>query len=149
MTLNELQRGALVLFAAREAIDTGSLSAMKAVCFIIRNRVKAGWHDGNWLTCIEHAAEVAGNLPPETPRLLNLNERSLQMLTRDVDGIFHGTAMDELANGFGDPGMKGSRPALYYQFMNRPASPWFEERIKGDRANHAIRTRLMPMVFYE
>lgn len=149
MTLNELQKGALVLFAAREAIDTGSLSAMKAVCFIIRNRVKAGWHDGNWLTCIEYAPEVAGNLPPENPRILDLNERALQLLARDVDGIFQGTTMDDLASGFGDPGAKGTRPALYYQFMNRPATPWFQKHIVNDRRNHAIRTRLDPMVFFE
>lgn len=149
MTLHELQRGALVLFAAREAIDTGSLSAMKAICFVIRNRVKAGWHDANWLSCIEHASEVAGNVAPDVPRLLNLNERALQMLARDVDGIYYGTAADELETGFGDPAIKGSRPALYYQFMNKTPTPWFQEHIIGDRKNHPVRARLTPLVFYE
>lgn len=149
MTIHELQRAALVLFAAREVANPESLQAMKALCFVIRNRVKKGWHDSNWLTILEHAPEVSGNLPPAQRRILDLNSRSLQMLARDVDGIYHGTANDELQTAFGDPSIKNSRPALYYHFMDQPTNPWFKENILDRQDIHKVRARLFPIVFYE
>lgn len=148
MTISELQRAALVLFAVKEAHHTGSLPTMRAICYVIRNRVKAGWHDGGWLSCIEHAGETAGNLP-RTPPALELKDKAVQIMCRDVDNIFYGTVSDEIEDAIGNPAVKDSRPAMYYQFLDRPISPWFEEHIIRDPAHHAIRARQGLTVFFE
>jgi hypothetical protein len=127
VTLDQLQRAQLVFFAHQEGIATGSLNVMKAICYVLRNRVKAGWHDANWMEVIEHADEVAGNEPSAHHRV-DIFSRQFQMLLQAVDDIYYSASSDDVSEL-----VKG---ALYFQFADRPIRPWFIEHIIRDPKNH-------------
>lgn len=149
MTPRDLEKAALVLFAAREARD---LQQMKAICYVMRNRVRAGWGEGSWLTVLETADEIAAHNPVN--RKLSLNERALQLLARDIDGIYFGEAdgNDEIATLCGEGrGMGGERrPApLYYCFLDLHIRDWFASHIVQDKQNHRNRGQLGFMMLFE
>lgn len=139
MTLNDLQRAALVMFAVRAGGPTASLDELKAICYVMRNRVTHGWAE-SWLEVMEAAAESAGNLDYESSPL-SLSDRRLQMLARDVDEIFYGEAAAPLLEVVGEQ--------LFYCFINRPISPWFTENIIRDSENHPCRAQIGLMMLYE
>lgn len=139
MTLDQLQRAQLLLFAHQEAACTGSLDAMKAVCYVIRNRVRAGWHDGNWIDVMENAHKVAGN--QLDPRMhIDPYSRILQMLMQNVDDIYYSSASDAVEAAVDK--------SLYYQFADRPMRAWFAENIIRHPEAHARRTHIGTMVLY-
>ena len=140
MTLDQLQRARVVFFAHEQAAATGSLAAMKAVCYVVRNRVRAGWHDGSWIDVIEHHPEVAGN-ERQDPPLLDVYNRSFQMLTQAIDDIYYAAGGDETERATGE--------ALYYQFMDRPLRGWFTENIIRHPAEHPLRATIGSMVLFD
>lgn len=140
MTLDQLQRAKLLLFAHAQAASTGSVDAMKAVCYVIRNRVRAGWHDGNWIDVIEHAEEVSGN-EPGPAIALDVYSRSFQMLMGAVDDIYYSAAAGDQIENTVDK-------ALYFQFMDRSLRPWFTEHILRQPAAHARRASIGTMVLF-
>lgn len=146
MTLNDVQRAALVLYAARQVGDDGNLEQMRAVCYIIRNRQRAGWSDGNWLTVMEEAHICAGNEPIDVK--LRVDDRRLQHLARDVDSIFYGNEDDEIARVCARQD-KERGPLLYWCFVHRPIRPWFKTMIIGNPANHRNRSQIAFMQLYE
>lgn len=146
MTLNDIQRALLVEFAAREVGDDGSLEQMKAVCYIIRNRVRAGWSDGNWLTVMEDHARIAGNEPMGAR--LRLEDRRLQALARDIDAIFFGHEDDEISKVCAKQD-KDHGPIFYWCFMQRPIRSWFERAVIRDKENHKNRAQISFMMLYE
>jgi hypothetical protein len=147
VTLNDVQRAALVLFAAREVGADGNLEQMKAVCYVIRNRVRAGWSDGNWLTVMEEHRNIAGNERP-IDETLRLEDRRLQHLARDIDAIFYGHEDDEISRVCGRQD-KARGPIFYWCFLHRPIRKWFEATIIGDPINHKNRSQIAFMMLYE
>ena len=150
MTLNDIQRAELACFAARAAGPDGCLEQMHAIAYCIRNRVRQGWHEGEWLQVLEHADEAAGNVAG--PRvILDANNRSFQRLIQDVDEIYFsrrdyhkdpsGEAMPALEEAIGN--------ACYWAFINQPFTKWFREAIIGDARNHPQKTNMGTMFFYE
>lgn len=140
MTLNDLQRAALVMFAAREVGPEGSLDQMKAVCHVVRNRVKAGWGDANWFTVIENAHAAAGN-EARARVVLDVNDRRLAMLARDVDEIFYGDAQDEMGQLCAKID-KDRGPLLYWVFIDRPVLDWFRDNIVRLSGTHKQRAQV-------
>jgi hypothetical protein len=147
MTLNDLQRAALVLFAARET-GAGSLEQMKAVCHCIRNRVMAGWSEGNWLAVIEDATEEIARGMNLTPARLSVNDRRIQALARDVDEIYYGQAADDIAKMCARQD-KDHGPLLYWHWIDRPVSPWMEQEIIRKPCEHAQRGIVGFLYLYE
>lgn len=147
MTQNDLQRAALVLFAARQVGPRGCLEQMKAICYCMRNRVRAGWYDGNWMRAIEEAQEIEPHFVE--PFKLDPNNRDLQRMTREIDEVFYGD------NGYAD----GSSDSIslessigaqkYWMFLGRDVSSWFALHVIGDRQNHPSRTQMGTMIFFE
>ena len=152
MTINDVQKAALALFVAKEVQDAGNLALMRGIALAIRNRVRAGMHDGNWLDVIEAAPDYAGNTPftDADPFRLTVQNRALQMFARDIDGIFYGETRDELTDIFeGKSSEDGNRePILFWQFTNRPLRQWFVENIVRDTHNHKRRTQIGNVVFF-
>jgi hypothetical protein len=146
MTLNDLQRAALVLFAAREAGPGGSLDQMMAVCHVIRNRMAAGWAD-NCLEVIADAELSRGNAEG-AGRRMEVKDRALGMLARDIDEIFYGHADDEVARICGRQD-KERGPLLYWYFIDRPVTEWFVTNIIRKPEEHRHRGILGLMYLYE
>ena len=139
MNLTTFERAIVAEFAYSEARETGSLDAMKAILYVLRNRVKAGWGDGTWLSVLrspfEHAVSaivLAGGFDTQ--------DRLLQMLIRDVDDIYMGNTEEPVKDLVDD--------ALFWQFVNREVSPEFVEKIVRDEINHMRIGSLGFLVFY-
>ena len=159
MTFNDVQRAALALFAAREAGQGASLEQMKAIAYCVRNRVKAGWHDGQWLTVMEHGEEAAGNLKAiRAP--LDVNNRALQRLISDIDDIYYGAPMGHpnmvnktsTAQRFAAEGgdlENAIGKSCYWCWINQPFTPWFQEHILDRPDEHPNRTQMGLMAFFE
>jgi hypothetical protein len=148
MTLNDLQRAAVVLFAAREVGPNGSLDQMKAVCHVIRNQVAAGWYE-DYLAAVEGTwrrkryTELGETQPP-----LDSKDRRLGMLARDVDDIFYGGASDDIARLCGRQD-KEHGPLLYWCFVDRPVTAWFTENVVRKPEEHFQRGIVGFMYLYE
>lgn len=156
MTISDFQRGFLVEFAIRQAGPGASLDTMLGICYVMRNRVRKGWHDGNWIRAIEHADETAAHDDdPQFHAEIDPNHREFQMMLRQVDDIFFGSAV----GGWGMESSDGPRleeslmvkghEKLYWMWMGRPVRPWFKENILDDSKNHKGRTHLGLMMFIE
>lgn len=139
MTLDQFQKATIVRYAYDEASDTGSLACMRAICYALRNRVAAGWHDGSWIAAVEAAPAVSGN--DQTPRpILDISNRLFQMMLREVDDIFYGQSADETS--------KVVQGCLYFHRIDKPARPWFVENIVRDPQNHPRRGHVGPFAFF-
>lgn len=148
MTLNELQRALLVAHAVRTVGDDGNLEQMKAVCYVLRNRVRAGWHDGSWLTVIEESADVAGN--ELTGAKLRADDRRMAILARDIDAIVYGQESpdDELARVCAKQD-KERGPIFYFAFIHREIKPWFRTMIIGNPTDHRDRGQIGYLHLFE
>lgn len=148
-TMNEFQRDVLALFAAKEAGPGASADQMKAIAMCIRNRVRQGWHGGDWMQIMEHHNDVRGNDEFEWAEL-SIEDRNLQILVRDIDEIFFSRRdwekdpsrerMPGLDEGIGD--------ATYWAFINYPFTEWFRAHILHDHQNHKLKAQMGLMVFY-
>lgn len=157
MTLNDVQRAALALFAARAAGPDAALEQMKAIAYCMRNRVKAGWYDGQWLAVIEHAADAAGN-PPQ-PFHLDPNSRALQRLVADIDDIYYGARPSEqqrvqapIAQRYAPQGgdlEDAVGKSCYWCWINQPLTPWFKDKILSQPAEHPSRAQMGLMALFE
>lgn len=159
MTLNDVQRAALALFAAREAGRDASLEQMKAIAYCVRNRVKAGWHDGQWLSVIEQSDQAAAN--SATIRVtLDPNNRILQRLIADIDDIYYGLTANYAQNTTRTPTAQAFATqavdiedaigkSCYWCWLNRPFTPWFQKNILDRPDSHAHRTQMGLMAFFE
>ena len=161
MNFAAFERAQVAAFAYREARHTGSLDCLRAVCFILRNRVKSAWGDGGWLTMMEGCNRVAAHeeqpAPENAPIRSPIDSRLLQMIVRDVDDIYLGQDnFDDHVRQVvcGDAGMKlGNsdwKPVLYYSFVDRASSlrPWFVENIIRKPLEHAQVGQIGTMMLY-
>lgn len=160
MTLNDVLRAQLALFAARAAGQGASLEQMKAIAYCIRNRVKAGWWDGNWLTVMEHSRDIEANTPDQ-PWYLDPTDRALQRLVADIDEIYYGgrpaggarveqapmIAQRYLAES-GDM-EEAIGKCVYWAWLNRPFTKWFRENVLEQAHNHPNRAQMGMMAFFE
>ena len=131
MNLGQFERAELAAFAYRQARHTGSLDCIKAICYVMRNRVAAGWNTGSGsvLAIINNHAVCDGNEGSEAwTTEPDLEDRLLQVIVRDIDDIYLGTSDDQTRKAVGD--------AVYYHFVDKPLRDWFTERILRDSTNH-------------
>lgn len=145
MTISLFERAQVAAFAYSKARHTGALDCMKAVCYVVRNRVKAAWGDGSWQSVLISANDFAGNnLSPqlaENAPKLDVQDRLLQMLVRDIDDIYLGNSNDDTKLVVAD--------ALFFQFIDQPPRQWFVENIVRDQANHPRIAQVGPIAFFK
>lgn len=176
MNFAAFERAQVAAFAYVQARRTGSLDCMRAVCFILRNRVKSGWGDGTWLSVIAGShltssgfepfmfGEIAPNGPapaptPNDPAGLvtgfKSDDRLLQYIVREVDDIYLGqdnwedrVRMVVCGTESQKPGNKDWKPVLYYSFVDRDPRPWFVENIIRRYADHPQMGQIGNMMLY-
>lgn len=146
MNPDALQRGRVLTFAYEQARHTGSLPCIKAVCYVLRNRRKAGWGDGTWLSLIYGHRKVAGTII-DTPPELDLKDRILQMLMRDIDDIYVGNSAYEGEEAQTTAAVVDD--ALYYQFIDLPTTEWFAEKIVRNPKQHPRCGIIGTMAFFK
>jgi hypothetical protein len=149
MTLETFIRAQLVAFAYQQVGETGSVNSLKAVCYVMTNRLKAGWSN-DLLELIDQAPEHSAH-PTSAfcgPPPLKAGSAQLQGLLRDIDDVFYATADDETRKIVCpiDPKRK---PLLYWQnLLNGEVRPWFQENIARSH-DHPRKAQVGMIVLYE
>jgi hypothetical protein len=141
MNLSTFERAQLAGFAYKAARRTGSLDCMKAICYVLRNRLRAGWGNGTWLSIMDAHPDVEGNSQEWNEVSLDAQDRLLQLLVRDIDDIYMGTSEDDTKGVVQD--------ALYFQFIDQQPSAWFVEHIVRDAVNHPRIAQVGPLAFFK
>lgn len=160
MTPKTFQQAMLVAYAARQTayyavserrVRCGTVEQMKGVCYCIRNRVRNGWYDGDWIQVIENAEEAAAHdINPDF--VLNSNERDLQRLLLDIEQVFFTSGSDRnSASSFDAAADMGGfvDKAMYWAFLNRPVRSEFSATIMQDPTNHPNRGTKGLMMFFD
>ncbi len=130
MTVADFEKAEAVLLAWREERSNG-VNGMLGVIFVVRNRSKAGWNDGDWIKIIDarnqfSSMSVLGN--SQTVDYPDVRDPSFLQVLQTVDSIYDDDRADLLTNG-----------ALYYADLASPAyekGGWFDRVIMGDPVNH-------------
>lgn len=150
MTQRDIDRAHLALFAAREAGPRGTLEQMQAIAMCMRNRVRQGWHDGEWMKVLENADDYRAHDPgPHFP--LDADNRSFQRLIRDIDEIYFSRRdWDKEPSYDKMPSLdEAMGKCCYWAFIDgRPFRPWFEANIIKSRI-HTQKAQMGLMLFYE
>ena len=116
---------------ARISIAEGyqeGLNGMKAVAFVFRNRVRAGWFGGSWLEVLSHRQEYSANLQPLPEALPDIRIYSINNFLQEVSGIVGGTIEDDVTVKRGSLATfrPGTLPvALYYGRTDQITNEWF------------------------
>ena len=142
MNLATFERAQVAAFAYCRARHTGSIECMRAICYVLRNRLRAGWGNGSWIHLIEHSADIDGNVVQRSQEI-DPQDRLLQLLVRDIDDIYLGQSSDDTRTVIED------NKALYYVFIRDPISDWFRDKIIRDPVNHARIAGIGPIDFYK
>ena len=124
MNADNYIKGRLATFCIEECSKTGNVDNMLAVAFVLRNRVDAGWHGGDWLSVIEDAPKQRGNFPPPLVGL-SLRDYHIKEFLRQIDDVYTGEAEDELTQG-----------ALYYAVLHTLTDEWFISNIVRNPNSH-------------
>lgn len=130
----------LALKCWQEAHEEG-LSGMMAVAFAIRNRIRAGWYNGNWIEVLAHMQDVSAKLEPPTINLPDTRTFSFMQFMQIIDGIFAGATDDNVtikADGDWKKVLSAPAPvALYWARLDQITNPWFLEKIARNPEQHA------------
>lgn len=134
MTADNVIKAQLFLLAWREGHAHGGLDNSLSVAFVVRNRVRAGWHGGSWLATIEnHGLYSASTEAPDTVSMPDLREPNVLRLLQQIDALYEGSLVDKLTIA---PAMKGeSRGALFYGELHKPLRSWFQSHVIDDPAH--------------
>lgn len=107
------------------------------VCFVIRNRQRAGWYGGNWIDILSHHQDWAADDRQYDLTLPQPNDHTFRTLLQEIDGIFAGTREDDvtkaqtaLSQDFRYENAQQTAVALYYGRLDDPdLRPWFRESV--------------------
>lgn len=150
MNFASFERAQVAGFAYREARHTGEITCMRAICFVLRNRVRSGHGDGTWLSVIENHYLIAASDSPSLDRTDFHADRLLQMIVRDIDEIYLGQdrADDNVRQMVCGADFK-KEGALYYSFVDRQPRPWFVENIIRQSADHRQTGTIGTLMLYK
>lgn len=150
MTAEQYTRARLAQWAWEVAGRANNLQVLRAVCYVLRNRIKAGWHGGSWLDNLLFAFQSEGNdEPPIVSGLTKspLEDQNFIRLLRDVDEIFYGSTLDDVGTSLEEDKASKLGPCLYFHFVDEPVTEWFKENIIRD-PDHARGPIIGKMIFY-
>lgn len=152
MTQNDFTRAQLAAFCIREAGLSAPLEHMKAIALCMRNRVRQGWHGGEWLENIDEAGQYSAHSPG--PRVsLDMKDRSQSRLVREIDEIFFSRPSDgfEASESAGESiSLEESvAKSVYWGFVNRPFTDWFKSQILYKAEEHRQGTQIGLMMLFE
>lgn len=112
---------------------------MKAVCFVVRNRIRAGFYGGDWAKILSNHAQWSSTREPPSSEIPDPREPAFRALLQDVTGIFTGQLEDNITVKEGGSALAVQPPvALYYAKLNEIDSPWFLENISRNTSQHRI-----------
>lgn len=138
MTPETFIKGQLAMVAYQEAGYVGGIHAMKAVAFVIANRVRAGWHSGEWLENIEAVPIYRATIGIRTPDPVPIRDITFRQFLQSIDDIFQGAAQDPYTEG-----------ALFYAELRFLNSKWFRENVMQDPTHHPRIASVGPLELFK
>lgn len=147
MTGDSVIKGQLGLLAWREGHVHGGLDNSLAVAFVIRNRVRAGWHGGSWTEVLENHSLYAATLEIPASKLPDMRDPNVMRFFQMIDGVYEGSLADKLTvapatkNGEGKGG-------LFYGELHRPLRAWFQKNVLDDAENHPRTSQIGQVTFF-
>jgi hypothetical protein len=148
MNFSSFERAQVAGFAYREARHTGSMDCMRAVCFVLRNRVKAAWGDGSWLNIIAAHHLVAANFDAWTMgELAPLNMSSSATSLSGAPDTARSEAAGAEANLPGSGLVSGfnSGDRLLQQIVAQVDDIYFGQEAFDDRVRQTVCCELAPL----
>jgi hypothetical protein len=133
--------GSMLALRAWEDGREDGLSAMLAIAFVFRNRVRAGWETGDWIKVLQNYKNSAATERPPSDEIPDPRALVFQQLLQQMSGIISGSIKDEitvtqpLAYGGGSILSIAPPPALYYGRLNEINREWFLENISRNPAH--------------
>lgn len=128
MTYENYIKAQLVRFCVDEAYHEGSSSAILAIAHVLKNRVDAGWHGGDWKKVIETAPDYVGTVQQNPPEV-DPRDVLFRKILLGIDDVYYGIADDGDVN-------HDDYKALYYAELHNVNREWFKETILSDLENH-------------
>ena len=128
MTGSDFIIAQLALRAWQDGKENG-INGMLAVAFTIKNRVKAGWYDGDWIEVLSNHKKWSHKLEPYSSQLPNPNNFAFRSLLQEVSGIFSGARRDDILMATESVLSVAPPPALYYGVLEEIDNPWFLDNI--------------------
>jgi hypothetical protein len=123
---------AILANRAWQASHDDALQGLLVECFIIKNRVDAGW--GTWRSMIQKADQWAGNVPGQVYDAPSDVDPLFRRLLSSIDSIYDGTRDDDMTRITSFDGKRVH--GLFYADLAKPLNPWFQKNILGDPENH-------------
>lgn len=147
MTGETVIKGQLALLAWREGHVHGGLDNSLAVAFVVRNRVRAGWHGGSWAGVLENHSLYSSVLEIPSPKLPDMRDPNVMRLFQMIDGVYEGSLQDKLTVA---PSMKTGegRGGLFYAELHHVTRPWFVSHVLGDQENHPRTSQVGQVTFF-
>lgn len=136
MTPELFIKAQLASMAHREAYHLGGINNMLAVAFVLRNRQRASWHGGNWMSVIQLADSHSAVINPQTA--IDLRDSNFKTFLQQIDDVYSGLAPDRMTEG-----------ALFYCELHRVESGWFRDNIVRDPENHPRCANVGQMTFFK
>ena len=136
MTPDSFVKAQLALLCWKNAPGGKPFSMLQCLAFIERNRVRAGWMGGDWLSVIANDAAYlayAGNGhhysvstgPAALENFPDLRDEVFQKFLWEVDRIYDGSRQDPMTEG-----------ALWWAEAEKINRPWFLENIARKAEQH-------------
>ena len=113
---------------------------MLAVAQVLANRVKAGWHGGDWMSVIENAPNHVGTVVHQSHKV-SAKDLGFRDLLRKIDDVYYGVADDSNVN-------QPEASSLYYAQLNKVNRQWFRLNILDDLENHPRLAQVGPLTFF-
>lgn len=132
MTVADFEKALACLLAWREE-RSNQINGMLGVLFVVRNRAKAGWENGDWIRIISaHNQFSSMSGLDDSQTVMYPDQRDPQFLQflqilQMVDSVYDDTRKDLLTNG-----------ALYYADLGKGVTHggWFQRNIVQQPALH-------------
>jgi hypothetical protein len=104
------------------------IHGMLAVAFAIRNRVRAGFYNGDWIKVLSHHKDWSATLEPYTEDFPDPRNHAFMMLLQEIDYIFAGDKEDDITRPKSETAKAlavDPPPVLYYAKLNEITNPKF------------------------
>jgi hypothetical protein len=128
MTYENYIKAQLVHFAANEAYHDGAASTVLAIAQVLKNRVDAGWHGGDWKKVIETAPDYVGTVQKNSPTI-DPRDVLFRKILLGVDDVYYGIADDGDVNN-------DDYKSLYYAELHNVNREWFKDNVLSDLESH-------------
>lgn len=148
MNGSDFLKAELARLAYLDGFEEG-LNGMLGVAFCIRNRVNAGWWNGDWSQVLSHHRDYSYRTEPYPDTVPDPRIYSFQTLLQEIDGIFSGQRTDDVTVPVQPSLSAGSyRPVLYFARLDKITSDHFLENISRRPDLHPRMAQVGQLFFF-